>query len=311
MWNFHRHFIALSRNDHDLAANLFATLPWGRPVRQKIMEHRSEECGLVNVPVQLRFELGRTRIGVVRSISRSGMYVETLAKAMPALGIGQPIRCSSEGRCDAPGHPRIGIFLLLLLALAAASGAGQAQGPGSANAPLPQEPWVDARVHRGMLGQSPLGDLYHHVTVREPILRPPLRGPGVDAVCPFHWLYQRWHALADWTAGQPVYIRLVIGSSILALAYLLFVTTLSGLLGRRDIVFAGQRRRGSGALNGQPDPRPPHLGTKTQRASCPWQLCPEEGHRTGSLGIAIQSVADELTGSFGTTDEGGVLVVAV
>jgi hypothetical protein len=40
-------------------------------------------------------------------------------------------------------------------------------------------------------------------------------------------LYEQWHALAAWAAGQPVYLQITVGSAILTLAYVLFVLVLS------------------------------------------------------------------------------------
>ena len=45
-----------------------------------------------------------------------------------------------------------------------------------------------------------------------------------------YWLYEQWHAFADWAAGQPLYIQLAIGSAVLTVAYLLFSFTLSRLV---------------------------------------------------------------------------------
>ena len=44
-----------------------------------------------------------------------------------------------------------------------------------------------------------------------------------------NWLYEQWHAFADWAVGQPVYIQLAIGTTILVVAYVLFALTLSWL----------------------------------------------------------------------------------
>lgn len=44
------------------------------------------------------------------------------------------------------------------------------------------------------------------------------------------WLYEQWHALAQWGAGQPVYIQLVVGTTTLVLAYCAFALTVSWLL---------------------------------------------------------------------------------
>ena len=46
----------------------------------EMMEHRLGKRRFISMPVELRFEFGRTAPGVVRNISRGGMYVETLAK---------------------------------------------------------------------------------------------------------------------------------------------------------------------------------------------------------------------------------------
>lgn len=46
-----------------------------------------------------------------------------------------------------------------------------------------------------------------------------------------YWLYEQWHALADWASGQPVYLQITVGSAILTLAYILFVLVLSSLSG--------------------------------------------------------------------------------
>ena len=46
------------------------------------------------------------------------------------------------------------------------------------------------------------------------------------------WLYEQWSAFAEWSMGQPAFVRLAIGSAILTVAYLLFVRTLSWLLAR-------------------------------------------------------------------------------
>ena len=45
------------------------------------------------------------------------------------------------------------------------------------------------------------------------------------------WLYEQWRAFAEWTIVQPGFVRLAIGIAILTTAYLLFVRTLSWLLG--------------------------------------------------------------------------------
>jgi hypothetical protein len=44
------------------------------------------------------------------------------------------------------------------------------------------------------------------------------------------WLYEQWHAFAQWGANQPVYIQLVVGTTTLVLAYCAFALTLSWLL---------------------------------------------------------------------------------
>jgi hypothetical protein len=44
------------------------------------------------------------------------------------------------------------------------------------------------------------------------------------------WLYEQWHALAQWAANQPVYIQLVVGTTTLILAYCAFALTLFWLL---------------------------------------------------------------------------------
>lgn len=44
------------------------------------------------------------------------------------------------------------------------------------------------------------------------------------------WLYEQWHALAQWGADQPIYIQLVVGTTILILAYCGFALTLSWLV---------------------------------------------------------------------------------
>lgn len=47
--------------------------------------------------------------------------------------------------------------------------------------------------------------------------------------------FSAWSAVADWALGQPVLVRLVVGSATLIVAYLLFVAVLSALMrvGRR------------------------------------------------------------------------------
>ena len=63
-----------------------------------MMEHRLGKRSFVSVPVQIRFEFGRTARGVLRNISSSGMYVETLARpaAYTCLEVGMETPCSIE-----------------------------------------------------------------------------------------------------------------------------------------------------------------------------------------------------------------------
>jgi hypothetical protein len=49
-------------------------------------------------------------------------------------------------------------------------------------------------------------------------------------------LYEQWHALAAWAAGQPVYLQITVGSAILTLAYVLFVLVLSSLAGTPKLI---------------------------------------------------------------------------
>jgi hypothetical protein len=51
-----------------------------------------------------------------------------------------------------------------------------------------------------------------------------------------YWLYEQWHALAGWAAGQPVYLQITVGSAILSLAYVLFVLVLSSLAGSPKLI---------------------------------------------------------------------------
>lgn len=55
----------------------------------------------------------------------------------------------------------------------------------------------------------------------------------VDAL---YWLYEKWHALAAWGAGQPACVRIAVGSAILTLAYILFVLVLSSLAGTPKLI---------------------------------------------------------------------------
>ena len=43
-------------------------------------------------------------------------------------------------------------------------------------------------------------------------------------------LFSAWRAVAEWAFGQPVLIRLLVGSATLSVAYLLFVVSLSPLM---------------------------------------------------------------------------------
>jgi len=76
---------------------------------------------------------------------------------------------------------------------------------------------------------------------------------SADEPKPMQWLYEQWHAFADWAAGQPVYVQLPIGIAILVVAYLLFLVVISRLFrlpprpgrdtqaGRDDQLPAGDR----------------------------------------------------------------------
>ena len=41
------------------------------------------------------------------------------------------------------------------------------------------------------------------------------------------WIIEQWISFADWAAGQPVLLQIVIGSLVLSMAYLAFVLVLN------------------------------------------------------------------------------------
>ena len=43
------------------------------------------------------------------------------------------------------------------------------------------------------------------------------------------YLVELWRAFADWAAGQPLLVQLVVGSTVLLIAYILFALVLSRL----------------------------------------------------------------------------------
>ena len=49
------------------------------------------------------------------------------------------------------------------------------------------------------------------------------------------WLLENWRGFADWAAGQPVLVQIVIGTVLLTLAYVVFVGVLTKLTGRLPV----------------------------------------------------------------------------
>ena len=132
---------------------------------------------------------------------------------MPAsttVNIEQQVLCCSQGSSYPTRLCRIGAFLLFLVAMAAVSGLGEVLGQRSASASSLQEPCVNRKDYRVALHPNLDKDCYHD-TVPVLMQPPTLREPRVDTVGPFQWISDRWHACADWSADQPVYIRLLIG----------------------------------------------------------------------------------------------------
>ena len=80
------------------------------------------------------------------------------------------------------------------------------------------------------------------------------------------WFMDKWGAFADWTAGQPALLRVLIGSLFLLLAYLLFVTVLSWISSWAREPFFVPLRPGTDTGSKRPSLRSRTLGRCRQRA---------------------------------------------
>lgn len=51
------------------------------------------------------------------------------------------------------------------------------------------------------------------------------------------WIVEQWAAFADWTAAQPLVIKLAVGSTLLLIAYVLFAFLIARLMPRPKLPF--------------------------------------------------------------------------
>ncbi len=135
-------------------------------------------------------------------------------------------------------------FLYLVLALAWVSDAVRAHDASAPDTALMHEPTAAAGMQTETSRHRDDRSDFRDATVPAPKPASSSQRTGWDAVSPFHWMYLRWRTVADWSALQPIHIRLLIGSVIVALAYLLFVGTLTVLVGNRESRLFFRRREG-------------------------------------------------------------------